>query len=977
LSHWEQRYLGQRGFPPTLSALEIQRFFTPTPEEKSIVLQRRSATHRLAFALQIGFLKMTGRLLNSVELVPAAVLVYLGQVVGCVAPRIASIRALYRRRRTLFEHQTAACSLLRRRELPEHGLRGLTGFLRREATGLYNGAALTAKARVWLIDHGYLLPTERVLRRQAIRALRTQETVLLDAVHAMTDKALREAWPKRLLEPVPEDARTRMEWLYTPPTRKQASELDEHLAKVSFLRELGADRLGLEDLPLAGLEHFHRRVVSRKPATLRAIREPHRTLELACFLRLSLMRLTDRTLDLVDRRIATQWREARQRAEAQQGGRLQRLRGLLDDLTALADEETLSAEALREQLRTLVTPFEPELENTQVLAIRRALSEQTVVLNRVVKSARAVGLELPMDHKLTTAFATLDRLSGSASQTLPAGEENPFGRSWQTLIHQPDRTAALKSYRAATAMLLKRALNNHSVVARDSLMHQSAEARLIPPILWRRDRRRYFRDLSIPDDPERYAQRLEKVLEASLARLAGAVDEGQVLIDEGGVHLPRRPRTPPDPTVHDAHRALATYYGTPQWSDVLIEVDNKARFSGMLLGRPAQSEAELVTLYVALLALGSDLTVAALDRMVPGIEPGMVGTLIQKLSGGVPLRLANNTVVDFMQQHRVATLWGQGLDASADMMSLDATRHLWNARLDPRRKGPAIGTYPHVLDQWSIFYDQPIVLGKRQAGAALEGALRQTVVERLERVAVDTHGFTHFALAVGKFCGFDLCPRLASLRSRKLYLPRGYRGVVPDILKPIIAHETPSKTVIARGWEGFTRLSASIKGGWYPAPDALEHYGSVSQGDSVHATGVALGKLLRSIYLCDYFGNREFRNRILDLLNQGEAVHSLQRAIHSGTIGARHGRSNEQMQAISGALTLLTNVVMAWNTQRIQAYRDQNPDELTDEVVARLAPSAHAHINMRGILSFHLEKAATGLIVPSIKPQRSEIIHKS
>jgi TnpA family transposase len=960
-----------------LSALEIQRFFTPTPEEKQIVLQRRPATNRIAFALQIGFLKMTGRLLNSVELVPPAVLAHLGQVVGCLAPRIASIRALYRRRRTLFEHQSAARTLLRRRELPEHGLRGLTGFLRREATGLYNGADLAAKARGWLIDRGYLLPTERELRRQAIRALRHQETVLFDAVRAATDKTLRDAWPKRLLEPVPDGEGTRLQWLCTPPTSKQASELDEHLAKVSFLRELGADRLAIEDLPLAGLEHFHRRVVSRKPATLLAIREPRRTLELACFLRLRLMRLTDMALDLVDRRIATQWREARERAAERQRGRLQRLRGLLGDLTALAGEETLGAEALREKLRALVAPFEPELENTQILAIRRALSEQTVVLGRVVKSARAVGLDLPADHKLTTAFATLDRLSASASRTLPAGEENPFGRSWRTLIDQPDRTAALKSYTAATAMLLKRALSNRSVTARDSLAHKSAEARLIAPTLWRRDRRRYFRDLSIPDNPELYAQRLEKVLEASMARLAGAVDDGQVLIDEDGVHLPRRKRAPKDPAVEYAHRSLAAYYGAPQLSDVLIEVDNNTRFSWVLLGRPAQSEAELVTLYVALLALGSDLTVAALDRMVPGVEPEMVGALIQRLGGGARLRLANDAVVDFMRRHGVATLWGRGLDASADMMSLDATRYLWNARLDPRRKGPAIGTYPHVLDQWSIFYDQPIVLGKRQAGAAIEGALRQTVVERLERVAVDTHGFTHFALAVGKFCGFDLCPRLASIRSRKLYLPRGYSGVVADVLKPIIAHETISGAVIARGWDGFARLSASIKDGWYPAPDALEQYGSVSQGDVVHATGVALGKLLRSIYLCDYFGNLEFRDGILDLLNQGEAVHSLQRAIHPGTIGARHGRSDEQMQAISGALTLLANVVMAWNTHRIQAFRDQNPDELTDTVVAQLAPIAHAHINMRGIISFRLEKAAKGLIVPPIRPDRSGILHKS
>ena len=74
------------------------------------------------------------------------------------------------------------------------------------------------------------------------------------------------------------------------------------------------------------------------------------------------------------------------------------------------------------------------------------------------------------------------------------------------------------------------------------------------------------------------------------------------------------------------------------------------------------------------------------------------------------------------------------------------------------------------------------------------------------------------------------------------------------------------------------------------------------------------------------------------------------------------------MQAISGALALLANVVMAWNTHRIQSFRDRKPDELADSVVAQLAPIGYAHINMRGIIAFPLEKAAKGLIVPPTGP---------
>ena len=106
--------------------------------------------------------------------------------------------------------------------------------------------------------------------------------------------------------------------------------------------------------------------------------------------------------------------------------------------------------------------------------------------------------------------------------------------------------------------------------------------------------------------------------------------------------------------------------------------------------------------------------------------------------------------------------------------------------------------------QWGILYDQPIVLNRRQAGAAIEGSLRQRQVARIERVAVDTHGFTHFGMALAKVVGFDLCPHLAGLKKRKLYLPRGME--IPQVLRPIVA-ETVSRRAIARGWEGFLRLA--------------------------------------------------------------------------------------------------------------------------------------------------------------------------
>jgi hypothetical protein len=210
--------------------------------------------------------------------------------------------------------------------------------------------------------------------------------------------------------------------------------------------------------------------------------------------------------------------------------------------------------------------------------------------------------------------------------------------------------------------------------------------------------------------------------------------------------------------------------------------------------------------------------------------------------------------------------------------------------------------------------DPKLMDGRRALFGNLGSVQLPSVLVEVERVAVDTQGFTHFAMALAKLVGFDLCPRLVRLKDRKLYLPRGLS--IPDRLPPI-ARETVSRRVITKGWDPLLRIAASVKSGWVSATYVIDRFASASRGDVAADAGDALGKLLRTLNLCDYLGNPSFRTEILNLLNQGESVHSLERAIHNGSIGAKRGRTTEQMAAISGALSLIANVVMAWNTQHI------------------------------------------------------------
>ncbi len=147
---------------------------------------------------------------------------------------------------------------------------------------------------------------------------------------------------------------------------------------------------------------------------------------------------------------------------------------------------------------------------------------------------------------------------------------------------------------------------------------------------------------------------------------------------------------------------------------------------------------------------------------------------------------------------------------------------------------------------------------------------------------------------------------------------------------------------------------------------ALTRFGSAARADPIHQAGSALGKLLRTLFLCDYLSNERFRREVLRILNRGESVHTLQRVIHFGSIAASWGRRREELVAISGSLSLLANIVMAWMTQRIQqvldTWQQAGARRVEPEVLRHIAPVHFQGINFRGIMQFPMARYQSRLI---------------
>ena len=171
MQNWHTTYLGLKTLPRELSAFELQTFFTFSKAEREVIETRYGATNKLGLALHMGFLRLSGRSLNALRVVPVALWAHLGEEIGVRPPEIASLKTLYGRRSTLFEHQQLAQQTLGFRGMTDHQRRAFVQALRDEVTLLGDKDHLLMFARRWLYDHKLLIEHDRALRSQIVAAL--------------------------------------------------------------------------------------------------------------------------------------------------------------------------------------------------------------------------------------------------------------------------------------------------------------------------------------------------------------------------------------------------------------------------------------------------------------------------------------------------------------------------------------------------------------------------------------------------------------------------------------------------------------------------------------------------------------------------------------------------------------------------------------------------------------------------------------
>lgn len=332
------------------------------------------------------------------------------------------------------------------------------------------------------------------------------------------------------------------------------------------------------------MRRYAKRLASRAPAAGARIKEPGRTIEVACFLRYCLLSSTDYLILMVRRRVADLWPHVRTGADESATHWAKLYQQLLTDLGRLVADQQMTDAQARQRLAELVALSEQH----------RPPSKSQITRDRLIEAIRPVGgllrelgkqpWQASGENPIAEAMTALRDLYESQFRVLPDGISPGLGSVWRDAITGFDRERAFQALEVGTLLGLRRALRNGSVWIEHSLGFWSREHLLIPEKRWADESRRHYSRLSLPASATQFLAPVLEHLSAGLQALAAAADAGKLRIDDD-LHLKALEAEDEDPQVIKLWAALQHRIGEAQLPELILDIDARVRFSWIMLGR--------------------------------------------------------------------------------------------------------------------------------------------------------------------------------------------------------------------------------------------------------------------------------------------------------------------------------------------------------------------------------------------------------
>jgi TnpA family transposase len=831
------------------------------------------------------------------------------------------------------------------------------------------------RATSWLIAHKVLLPGVTVLERHVARIrTRVQERLWASLIRGVSATSKRKL--EALLTVAEGGHQSLLARLRKGPFRRSASELVRALRRVENVRSLGIDVALSHRLPPGRIQALARFATTARASAVQRLPDERRLATLVAFALTLEATALDDVLDLLDILITEIF------ANATKAGEKARLR-TIKDLDAAASQ-------LSQACRLVLDPLIPDAELRAAIfkavergALESALGQVEALVRppedtyyqELKQRWRRVRLFLPTLLKtvrfgytpagkaLANALKQLAKQDGRV--TLEQVRPETVPRAWRQYVFARNDVVDRRAYTFCCLDRLRSALRRRDLFVAPSIRYADARIGLLSGSAWEATRSTICRSLghsvSANETIIALSRELDQTYRAVAANLANnPAARVEAVAGQDELVLTALDKLEEPASLVQLREAVNSRLPRVDLPDILLEIAARTDFSSKfthISERASRVSDFTVSVCAVLIAEACNIGLEPLVRAdVAALRRARLSWVNQNFIRNETLTDANACLVAAQNHIPLVQAWGEGEVASADGLRFVVPVRTLHAGPNPKYFGYERGVtyYNLVSDQFTGLNAVVIPGTLRDSLFLLAVVLEQQTELNPTEIMTDTGAYTDVVFGLFRLLGYRFNPRIADIGGARYWRidPAADYGPLNGV-----ARHRVNTNLIREHWDDLLRLAGSLKLGLVQAT-AIMRTLRVDDRPTRLAQAVAeVGRIDKTIHSLTYIDDESKRSRTLTQLNRGEDRHKLARAVFHGKRGELRQRYREGQEDQLGALGLVVNIIVLWNTLYIDAALQQLRTEgfsIKPEDLARLSPLVFDHINLLGRYSFSL-----------------------
>jgi hypothetical protein len=611
-------------FDPPTDPAAIVRHYTFSPEDMTLIRQRRRAANRLGFAVLLAYLRFPGRMLRPEEAPPAEMLAFISVQTGCKPDEFVFYA---RREETRWEHLGALQTYLNARPFRPEDRRAVVQAGIEEGAGSDRGDAIVAAMISHLRQRNIWLPASSELERLALaaRAIARRRAYrgLAEGLPPATIAGL-----ELLLIVAEGEERTSFAWLRDWPEAPRQKNLLAVVERLEAVRKLGVGSDREKRIHRARYAAIAREIAIFVPRDITRFDAPRRLATLVVFAREMEAALTDAALAMFDKMLGAVFRRADRAHKDNMFDRAKALdasaRALLGMAKAMLDAKANNEDQVAaveralgwERLKALVAATEIAVIDVKPDNLGEVVERYASVrrMSAVVLGAFAFRSWRENDP-LLAALDVVRELHASGAKKLPPRAPTGFLRPvWRKLV-KTETGLDRRAYEVAAMMSLRDRLRSGDVWVEGSRAFRAFDDLLLPRDAFENRRAAGELGLAVPDGFEAWRDTKTRLLETRLGEIDALAAAGELpeasLTEEGLSISPIRgsENEVADAFVRRLYAMLPRLRVTELFAEVQGWTGFADRFAHLRTGAPPDDARALMTAVLA------DATNLGLTRM--------------------------------------------------------------------------------------------------------------------------------------------------------------------------------------------------------------------------------------------------------------------------------------------------------------------------------------------------------------------------